>query len=59
MLIYNLYDILSFEYQPSGLKVYIIMLTQNINMPFGVARTSVYARFARYFGLSELRHYDL
>ena len=42
MLIYNLYDILSFEYQPSGLKVYnIIMLTQNINMPFGVARTSV------------------
>ena len=42
MLTYNLYDILSFEYQPSGLKVYnIIMLTQNINMPFGVARTSV------------------
>ena len=41
MLIYNLYDILSFEYQPSGLKVYIIMLTQDINMPFGVARTSV------------------
>ena len=29
MLIYNLYDILSFEYQPSGLKVYIIMLTQD------------------------------
>ena len=60
MLIYNLYDILSFEYQPSGLKVYnIIMLTQNINMPFGAGPNICIARFARYFGLSELRHYDL
>ena len=59
MPIYNLYDILSFEYQPSRLKVYILMQTQEKTCLSELARTSVFARFAWYFGLSELRHYDL
>ena len=56
MLIYNLYDISSSEYQPSEQHHHADTKHKHA---FRSGPNICIARFARYFGLSELRHYNL